>query len=155
MTELTEVLKRLPRLAPSELARVQARLALLTKPFQDSDNEDWLLAGISIELRRRGVWSGSGSIPRNLLTPGYATKAQEAREFLLKGVGANKLRRNEQIALGILAGAAIVDRFNRVGVPLSPRAILNSLNQLGPALEDAFPGYWGNAALGVCLKLVS
>jgi hypothetical protein len=88
-----------------------------------------------------------------MLPPGYAAQAEKAREYLLKGMG-RKLRYNEQIALGALAGSSIVERFNRVGVPASPRAVLNSLNQLGPALEEAFPGYWSSAALGVCLKLV-
>ena len=159
MSSFADVLRRLPEFSGAERKQLQLRLDLLDKDAQLATNartaseNDWLLFGISTELHRRGLWPGSGVIPRSMLPPGYAVKAREAREYLLKGVG-RKLRSNEQIALGALAGASIVERFNRVGVPVSPRAVLNSLNQLGPALEEAFPGYWSSAALGVCLKLV-
>jgi hypothetical protein len=149
---LKDILAALPSLKPEELAQVQARLALLAaKP---KDGEDWLLQGISIELKRRGLWSGPSTLPRRMLPTGYAEKAEVTRAFLLKGLGKKAPRGVELIALGALAGAAIVELLTRRGIPVSPTSVLNALNRVGPALEEAFPGYWASAALGVCLKLV-
>ena len=153
MGDIQEVLGRLPRLTPSELAQVQQRLALLGVNKTEEVSEDWLLQGITIELRRRGIWTGSGPIPRRLIPPQNNTNSEKARDNLLAGVRL-KLRNAEQLALGALAGGALAELLLRRKVPVTPGTVLKSIEQLGSALEDAFPGYWGSAALGVCLRLV-
>ena len=152
MGALREILTRLPQLTALELEQVRLRLDVLGKKPQ-IEGEDWLLNGISVELRRQGLWTRPGVIPRNMLPPGYAEKAASARAYLTRGVSRN-LRNNEQVALGALACAALVERLNRAKVPVTPGTVLRSLDQLGGALEEAFPSYWGSAALGVCLRLI-
>lgn len=151
MTALKEVLTRLPALKQDELAQVEARVALLRKGPPPKQDSDWLLEGIAVELRRRGLWAQK-TIPPALLPKGYAQTSADVRDFLLKGVK-EQLRPVEKTALGALAGAALVDLLQRRNIPVGPKSVLGALSRTGTALEEAFPGYWSSGALGVCLKL--
>lgn len=150
MSALKEVLTRLPTLKAAELAQVEARLVLLKKSTP-TPGQDWLLEGITFELRRRGFWT-QNTVPPSLLPKGYKELGEASRTFLLKGVKQD-LKPVERLALGALAGAALIALLERRGVPVGPKSVLGALNRVGTALEEAFPGYWAAGALGVCLKL--
>lgn len=153
-SNLLEVLNRLPKLAPEECAQVRQRLAFLapetTVPLP-TDKEDWLLEGLTQELRRRGLWMRAYPIPKKLLPEGFAEKSQAARAYLEKGAPGMK-RREERVALAGMAAQVLVDYMVELKVPVSPKTLLNFAAQVPSAMERAFPGYWTNGLLGFLVR---
>jgi hypothetical protein len=78
-------------------------------------------------------------IPRNMLPPRHPEKAKAAKAYLLRGVGRD-LRKNELVRLGAMAGSALVERLERMKIPVTPGTVLRSLDHVASAVDDAFPG---------------
>ena len=150
--ELAIILKNLPSLTPEELEKVRQRISVLLglapEPF---NTQDWLLTGVTEELRRRGLWMKSYPIPSRLLPNKYTAKSKVLQEFLLEGLGNNKPQRTECLAIAIIATRCLTDWLERSKVPISPRTVLFNLDKIPTALEYSFPGYWAQGLLGVVL----
>jgi hypothetical protein len=148
------LLKALPQLKPAELVQVQQRVSFLlrTTTKTKSVSQDWLLEGLTGELRRRGLWAGTGQLPVKLLPVDYAEKAEAVRQHLLQGYAKPNPRTVECMALGGLAGGMLVDYLIKLHVPVSPKTLLANVEKVPVALEEAFPGYWAQKLLGFCIK---
>lgn len=148
-----EVLKRLPLLTVDQLKVVQVRSTLLSggvvapEVFEDND---WLLAGIVEELRRRGLWLHKYPIPAKLIPDAYRKASGAARVHLERGCSGT-LRTAEKLALSKAAASALADYLIRAKVPVGPKTLLANVDKLPVALEAAFPGYWGIGMLSACL----
>jgi len=149
---LKAVLDNLPKLSNAELNSVRQRLSFLlggegkAKPVTN----DWLLEGITSELRRRGLWMKAYPLPQKLMPDGYADKAAFVREYLIKGCGADRLKSVELLVLGQVATGALADYLKRAKTPVSPKTLLSNVDKIPAALDAAFPGYWTAGALSVC-----
>src|ERR1035437_19351 len=154
-SDLTLVLKHLPKLGRPDLEKVRQRVVFLLGVAATKGNhpeQDWLLDGITSELRRRGLWSSS-PIPKKLLPEGYAAKSATVQEHLLKGLAKSNPRSVERMALGGLAATALADYLTKVKAPLGPKILLNNIEKVPLALEESFPGYCAQKLLGFCIKV--
>ena len=156
-SDLSTVLKHLPKLGRPDLEKVRRRvvflLGVVTPDTKGNPPEqDWLLDGITSELRRRGLWSSS-PIPKKLLPEGYAAKSATVQEHLLKGLAKSNPRSVERMALGGLAATALADYLTKVKAPLGPKILLNNIEKVPLALEESFPGYCAQKLLGFCIKV--
>ena len=154
---LSVVLKHLPNLKPVELEQIKQRVNFLLgtangSPTKDSA-QDWLLEGLTAELRRRGLWAGSKSIPVRLFPVEYAAKSEVVRRHLLKGFAKPLRHPAERMALGGLAGGVLAEYLFKAKVPLGPKTLLANVDKIPQALEAAFPWYWANGLLGFCIKV--
>lgn len=113
---------------------------------------DWLLEGITNELRRRGLWMRAHPIPKNLLPDGYEAKAAHIQKYLIKGCGEKRLKSISMMVLGQVAASSLADYLLRARVPVSPKTLLNNIDKIPAAIDASFPGYWAAAALSVCAK---
>lgn len=148
MSDLKEVLKRLPNLAPSELEQVRQRLSLLVPKTAPAQDDDWLWAGIVAELRSRGlaVWGGYER------SKGYVLKAPGVRAHLLAGYRNRVPQRAECMSLGRLGAAVLASWLTRQKLPLGPKMMMDQVGNIPEALEAAFPGYWKAGLLGTCIQ---
>lgn len=154
---LSEVLKRLPLLSAAELLQVQQRIVALgcltVQAVAAPKDFDWLLAGITSELRQRGLWAQK-VIPARIVPSRYKEEAPLIRSYLLEGWSPtpNAPRANELTILGTLAANALAERLRRAQVPVSVKTLLNNVDKVPAALDDAFPGYWSNKLLRFCVR---
>lgn len=151
--DLDEVLKRLPKLAAADLDKVALRITFLRggTPAKNSASEyDWLMEGFLVELRKRGLWTGN-SAPKKLISYQYLEKAAEVRAFLLQGLGRGKLSAPEQLLVGALAGAVLIEYLSKAKVNVTLKVLLLNVDKVPTALEAAFPGYWSAKLLAFCL----
>ncbi len=152
---LSSILKNLPKLKRAELEQVKQRTNFLlgvTNGAAKEAGHDWLLEGLTGELRRRGLWTGR-ALPARLLPVDYAAKGSSVRAHLLKGLAKPSARTVERMALGGLAGTVLVDYLTKIRVPVTPKTLLANVEKIPVALEESFPGYWGQGLLGFCIKV--
>lgn len=150
---LQEVLVRLPKLKNAELAQVRQRLDLLCKSSAATSNaNDWLLEGLTAELRRRGIWLRNGTIPNNLIPAAYGKSAENVRQRLLAGTRGS-LRSVEKVALARVGAEALAEYLIAAKVPVSLKTLLGAVGKLPLALDDAFPGYWEEGLLSKCVRV--
>lgn len=153
-SSLQIIFRLLPTLSSAEMLELRKRVILLSSESSPV-TKSWLLEGVTLELRRRGLWAGT-LVPKHLLPSGWQRDAEAAENYLLEGLGKKNPTRTDKIALGALAASAIIDRLTRQKfhpVSPSPKKVLASISQVAIAMDDAYPGYWGSAAFGLCLKL--
>src|ERR1017187_4974009 len=127
--ELATVLKHLPKLRRPDLEKVRQRTVFLlgvAAPKGNHPEQDWLLDGFTSELRRRGLWARTSTIPAKLLPENYAEKSAVVRAHLLKGLAKPNPRPVERMSLGGLAAAALADYLTKVQVPIGPKTLLNN-----------------------------
>lgn len=154
-SSLPEVLKHLPKLSGKELEEVRlkvgALLALSGTSTGPTLSQDWLLDGITAELRRRGLWLRAYPIPHKLLPPEYQAKSEGVRAHLLRGLGATVIRPVQRMSLGGLAASVLADYLVKRKVAVGPKTLLGNVEKVPGALEEAFPGYWEQGLLGFCI----
>lgn len=156
-TGLALVLKHLPNLTPKELSQVKARVGFLLGDA-DKGNQtqrlanDWLLEGLTCELRRRGLWLKNYPLPQLMFSSDYGVKATAVRTHLTEGAGSDKLTTVQLIALGALGVSALMDYLAKIRVPVGPKTVLNNLDKIPVALEESFPGYWASGMLRCCIE---
>lgn len=150
------ILKHLPNLKAKELAQVKDRINFLLgisgeipKPIYVGN--DWLLEGLTVELRRRGLWLKSYPLPAPLLPQDYPAKGEAVRQHLIKGIGQAKLVNGDTRALGVLGASVLMAYLTKIKVPVGPKTVLNNLDKIPLALEESFPGYWAGGMLKSCL----
>lgn len=147
-----ELLLQLPTLSQEELEQLRLRiLALQVKsliPDQPLPQKDWLLQGLTLTLQARGLLAKGRSLPVVLVKAEFVPRAESVRRHLLAGIK-GELKYVEKVAFAAAAMDALADYLMRRKVPLSPKSILLGFeNNLPPALEEAYPGYWGAGLLG-------
>lgn len=152
MSDLQEVLRRLPNLAPKELEEVRQRVSFLGGPKKDStlSRDDWLRTAMAAELGQRGAIAGGALF--KFLDKNYEEKAEGVRTHLLAGYVKPKPQHAELLALGRLGASALADWLVKRRIPVRPKTMLDNVDKVPEALEDAFPGYWQAKALGICLE---
>jgi hypothetical protein len=155
--DLTEILRRLPRLAPSELEKVAGRLTALrgTASVKADNAPDWLLDGIIIELRRRGVIGPTarpGLAQMRAFAPDYVNQSEEVRAGLLQGIR-YKPRPPELSQLGAFAARALADDLEGGPAPVCLEVMVRNLPKMLGAVDNCFPGYLGCGLLGHLMRL--
>src|ERR1044072_1531624 len=109
LNDLTTVANILPRLDVSELMKVQEKTSALLSLSASSGVvsqsggpvADYLLEGIMVELRRRGLLGSNARLGPKVVPTAYAVSARDMRNFLEEHVG--KLNAAEYALLGQLA----------------------------------------------------
>lgn len=153
---LSEVLRRLPLLSREDLLKVRHNVEAIvgaTKPQEEPEaNRDWLLEGLTAELRRRGLWVKKHSIPKDSIPTTYAKTAEGVREHLIAGCNGEDMRYVEKLALARAAASALADYLSKINVPVTPNTLLHHTRTIPLALEESFPGYWASKMLRSCVE---
>lgn len=146
---LKKVLELLPELSKKDLEHVKNRVAFLSgSGSTPSPEDDWLLEGLALELKRRGLGSGNlVKVLRLQLPKNYAETSIEMQGFLRRGCPQKEFTRAEKLALGALAGYVLAEYLLAAKVPVGPRTLVTNVGKIPQALEKSFPGYWSSRLL--------
>lgn len=145
MTILDEVEELLPRLSDDEarlvVNKLRARLSLGGTKMEPAPQfrDDWLMAGIVGELRKRGLVSGKFSMPPvfvKKIAPNYERDAGEVMAAFNESVA--DMNPAEQMMLGKIVARNLAEWLC---VPLSPQVLLRNIGHALQAFDTAYPGY--------------
>lgn len=159
------ICKLLPTLSKKELEQVRKRITFWGEPSHDkpvtpsheSPSYDWLLEGMEVELRRRGLLGLKSRLPMDRINPDWKTVSEEMRETLLIQLHrdpAGRAIRNAEVALGRLAARSLAMYLEQGRIPISPRTMLLNGDKVLLALDSQFPGYMAGGLLHCCLNPV-
>ena len=147
-----DLLRHLPELSKADLEKIRQRIQLLTggdgSKARTDLSDDWLLTGVSNELRRRGLLAGkvwSGMLPKS-----WEEKAAPVREYLLEGFN-TRLNRTQRVAIAQLAAEKLIAHLEPWADRITPKLVLSTIDRVPAALEDSFPGYWAARSMHFCL----
>jgi hypothetical protein len=151
IANVNEVLLSLGGLTRAQLEEVRKRAAFLLQhkvgpaPVED---EDWLLAGILAELRRRGLESrDTFRLKKPASYAGFQTQSENVRESILAATpGLSAVRRR---ALGEVAARSLADFLASWPVEVNRDNLLRHVGRVTEALDWAFPGYLTAGVLGL------
>jgi len=156
--EYAAILRALPHLKPEELLAVKARVngalslrggAVPTPPAPLND-EDYLLAGIEAELRRRGLLGQRADLAYLVKqNANFGARSAEVRAGLINCGAVNA---TERAALGLLAARALAAYLERGHVPVAPTTLLNNVAKVPVAIDASFPGYLEAGLLSFCWR---
>ena len=154
---MKQVASLLLDLQPDELKQIRLRVTTLLsgktaavlsgKPV----TQDWLLEGITLELRRRGLWSQKAKLPVKGLAPNYLDAASLICEQLLKAMQ-GPMPATLQMQLGLLVARALADYLLLIHVPVGPKTMLQNVDKLLLAVDESYPGYVEAGILRLCLS---
>ena len=147
--EFARVCALLPTLTPAELEQVRLRVGFLGEPGGEpvagrparDDDHDWLLRGIEDELRRRGLLGATARLPAAKLVPTWAKISLAVRADLDRAVARGGRWRHPQVALGRCVARALASWLVAGRIRVTPRTMLQNVDKIMVALDDAFPGY--------------
>jgi hypothetical protein len=152
MSELQEVLRRLPGLSRDELKQVELRLQVLGQ-FHKHDaatnqnpTEDWLLDGIFVELERRGICGRAPDSRVRDLAPGYYAESKSVRAELLRSFGGSPTSRIKR-AYGAACARALIEYLSAGPGPLNLSRLLMNIGKVPEALDASFPDYRASGLL--------
>lgn len=154
---MASVLANLPQLSPKELVQIRDRANFLlgltseANPALKRSDHDWLLEGLTQELRRQGLWLKGHPLPKAMFPGDYALKAEFVRAHLLKGAGKVKFESVQLRALGALGVSVLFSYLKKIRIPIGPKTALINIDKVPVALEESFPGYWDSGLLGSCI----
>ena len=130
--------------------RVQGLLSLATIGTTTvASSGGWVLAGVSTELKRRGLMTSRLTAP-NKLVSGCEAAAREVEAHLLKAVD-RELLLPEKMALGRLAVRCLADYLAHA-VTIGPKVLLQNLSKIPEAVDQAYPDYQASNMLGWLIK---
>lgn len=150
MSDLGLVLRALPTLTREELQQVRTRISavgsltgsasIIPQPSAaNTSGDDYILTGITGELRRRGLLKPTSRVAPTLLTKDYHAASSDVRAFLEDNI---KLSRAVDFAaLGKLCGRELAAYLERGRVPVLPRTLVLNVQKIPEALDASFPGY--------------
>jgi len=144
-----QIISQLGLLTAEEKIDLKNRLTILVKgvPVQITRNEGFLLDALRRELNRRGRWpSGEGNWPTKIVS-GSATKLQTMMRELVKRTGQDQVSPEVQARLAKLAALCLAEYLIERKVELTPRHLLQNLNNVLFAIDESFPGYMANNLL--------
>lgn len=139
----TDMIARMRELTGPELRELSIRAGDLarTKTGEVTRLEEHLLIGLRMELQKRGLWpSDKGTWPWSIVS-GSMKVAHEKMEHLAKRVTKKALSTDSQARLGRLSAKCLANYLTRRHVTLTPQSILQNINNVVGAVEEAFPGY--------------
>jgi hypothetical protein len=145
------IVEELPLLTRKQLDEIRKRAALLLQNQSiRSDNveeQDWLLEGVLRECEHRGIYVGrSFHIKRSGSFASFATKSEAVRELLT--ACAPGLMPVQRVALGHVCARELANLLLRVfNSPPSFKAMMDRIDWIPRALEEAFPGYMASKLL--------
>lgn len=139
--EFQQIIRWLPKLTDVEKRMLMKQLGGTTPPaIKEGSIDDWLLPGISAELRRRGL--SHPSLTRediNRIAPNYWADSLRVRADLRTRLSA-KLKHGELIGLGHIVVRALADYRSPV-TPIGVKFLLTNIGKIPEAIEQSFPGY--------------
>jgi hypothetical protein len=153
-----EILNALPRLTVEQRQQVKLRLvganmvnggaASAPATLSSDDKANYVLLGITYQLRRMGVLGADGSIPQRAITNQHRADLAAATANLDRFVG--QLSGVEKAALGQLAARCLAEWLDKRNIPVSINTMLNNCAKVPLALDDCFPGYLCAGLLKFC-----
>lgn len=145
------------RMPPDELEKLRGRITAkmsLTKRDKPErlgvSGADWLLEGITHELRSRGIMTRSQHIMVDIIYPKYWRLAGPAMEVLREKLGGDPTAA-ELAALGRLAAECLAEQMTRERMMLRPKTMLQRAGDAAAAVEVEFPGYAASNILRMVL----
>jgi len=151
-----QTLIELPTYSHKQLEEVRKRCALLMQSKSSTGNSveeaDWVLEGVLHECQHRGIYVGrTFHLKRSGSFAGFATKSAELRDLLTEcAPGLDPVQR---VALGQVCARELAnhlaDRFN---TPPSFKLLMDRIDWIPEALEQAFPGYMASRLLGLTVR---
>lgn len=158
MSPLASVLQTLPTLSTKDLevvtGRVKALLPMTGRSgvvTRDTDSvKDYLLEGVHIELRKRGIIGQRDRILQRNFPTHYTDTSLAVRNNLESFLP--DLRYVEKIALGTLAASVLASWLEERNIPVGPKTMLNNVSNIPLSLEQSFPGYLRSGLLHLCWK---
>lgn len=115
-----------------------------TKP---ASTDDYLLAGIYVELRRRGLLAEGA---RLRVPPRFHPASELVRGHLEARTG--PLKPPQRFGLGQVAIRALAEYLERAQVPIGPTVLFNCVGKVPTALEASFPGYLEAGLIQYCCR---
>lgn len=157
MTDLAEVLRRLPKLSPDELEQVRQRLSILrgmdaalttfggTSPSKDDAGAERVLSAIARILQQAGLEHVNTTMLRaSPAFPAFRKKLPTLMEYLSK-VSPNAI---EQSAV-LLVGVDLLRRYLiKQKLPVGSRVLMQHIHRVPAVLDLQFPGYAAAGMLG-------
>jgi hypothetical protein len=148
--DFDKLVATLPQLTMIQIKELRARLQALEAPKDEPVVGDWLTNGILLELKRRGLTHGTGTVWKRILPKGYAEECAEVRGLLLQRVH-RALSPAEQHVMGQIVARALAD-YLIVRAPLGLRGMLTNIWNVPTAMEASYPGYLGSGFMELLLK---
>jgi hypothetical protein len=142
----------LPHLSPVQAGQVRDRINFLFPVDAKSSGPSWLLEGIYLELRRRGLM-GRSSPPLSVLKSfdkDVQLKLTGAEAFLIEHIG--DMTPPQKLRAATIAAEVLCNMLSGNGRSLSLRMVVVNLGNLPLALDRAFPGYAQAGLLGMLLS---
>jgi len=150
---IQDIIWAIPSLNRKELETVKKTVQyhLGKKASSNSiEEEDWLLAGLLAELRRRGIANkGDGFRIKKLSSfASFQTKSIEIRSLLEES--APSLNIIERKYLGEIAAYELANYITWYDISLN--VLLENINLIPLAIEKSFPGYMSSKMLGIIIQ---
>lgn len=153
MTELKQIISKLPKLTKAEKQTLRQALDFLDGGKGKAttvvvNNNDWLTPGIEYELRRRGMSYPALTERRlNSLAPGYTDDAAlvmiDLRQKLTRAKARTsevRLHHAELLSFGRTVARVLAEYLQPVR-PLGLKFMLGNVAKVPDAIEAAFPDY--------------
>lgn len=159
LQDLNTVLSILPRLAVSELLKVKDKTnaSLSLSPPTTTPNKlrempvvDYVLEGITFELRRRGLLGRDARVPYNAIPRSYNMASQDIRWWVQDNLGL--LSAAEYVAVGQLLARCLAVYFEKQNQTISASLLCQNVSKIPQALEDSYPGYLKAGLLSFAYK---
>jgi hypothetical protein len=157
-TAVARALTLLTQMSPAERAKVVLSARTLDKivPLRaETSPRDWLLAGIELELQRRGQAFPALSPSRlSDLAPSYAEDADLIRRDLesrMRKANEGDVQYVQLVALGFVIAKALARKLEAYR-PVGVKALLNSVILIPEAVEESFPGYLQSGLINMLVR---
>jgi hypothetical protein len=157
-TAVARVLTLLTQMSPAERAKVVLSARALDKvvPLRaEVPPRDWLLAGIELELQRRGQAFPALSPSRlSDLAPSYAEDADLIRRDLesrMRKANNGDVQYAQLVALGFEVAKALARKLEAYR-PVGVKALLTSVVLIPEAVEKSFPGYLQSGLINMLVR---
>jgi hypothetical protein len=161
-TAVARALTLLTQMSPAERAKVVLSARALDKvvPLRaEMPPRDWLLAGIELELQRRGQAFPALSPSRlSDLAPSYAEDADLIRRDLesrMRKANGDDVQYVQLVSLGSTLARALAHRIETSSGgrrPVSFNSLLNSVILIPEAVEESFPGYLQSGLINMLVR---
>lgn len=153
-----QIISLLPKLSAHDRQQVMAALKLLgTKDDAGAmvlgAQTDWLLEGICVLLRERGLGKVTQASLRSRSTAikPYNNKLGQVLAFLAEVEETNGLGKRERPALALTCARTLADWLAARNM-LSDTTMLSMVDHIPEALDAAYPGYVKGGLFGAVLK---
>lgn len=156
MVDFDQITETLPRLSKKQLEQIKGRINLLLahqpKTVVPLEEEDWILRGILIALKDRGLCDEA--FVRNFRLkpasfPRYHKHVDEVKRLLEQCAPGISLV--ERRALGEVAGRELA---KYIWQDVSLTNLLNNVEYIPHAIDKSFPGYMASKMLAVLVGYV-